>query len=58
MQHTYNRESTFEIVIEEIANEVVQPVVEPAQIETENCFPPIYENPDKFFVYFLSKVKV
>ncbi len=58
MLNTYAQQS-FEIFVKEKPS-VVEPmpvVVEAPLNDLNDSFTPIYENPDKFFVYFLSNVR-
>lgn len=59
MLNHYKRDSVFEISTEP-KESPAQPVVvdvDVLPISPHVNIPPIYEDPDKFFVYFLSKVK-
>lgn len=59
--NVYNQQSFFKIIINpRDANEsavVPPPTIEP-ESHTQERFPPIYENPDKLFVFYLSKVTI
>lgn len=58
MVNTYNQSSFFEITINERKSVEESPVATPVQATYPQIqFQPIYENPDRFFIHFLSKVK-
>lgn len=59
MLNNYNNQLFFEVTTNKKENIDEVPAVDVAPTSDNQVqFAPIYENPDKFFIYFLSKVKI
>lgn len=58
MRYVFNQETFFVVnTIEPTKSDASVPSVVVSRSESDD-FPPIYENPDRFFVHFLAKVKM